>query len=438
MAATLLADVPRVRPTARRVNRWARRTEGTLALLLVAVVTLALVTGLTGMLGTGDRDAVLDDIAGHSGPLTVASVEVYRALSDADATAASAFLAGGTEPAELRQRYLDDIARANAALSTAAAGAPTGESAAKVAELANHVPAYTGLVETARANNRLGLPIGAAYLREGSELVRTTMLPAAQRLYEIETGRLAESQAAAGELPLVAILLGALLVATLVAVQVFLRRRTRRLVNPGLLTATVLALAGLLWLGIGSGSSAAHSHDGRTGGTAQLEALAEARIAGLQARGDEALTLIARGNGTAFEEHFDATTRNLTEPGGLLERAAAAVSQQDTRALVERAKATARHWVEVNRQLRQLDKEGRYADAVRMATGSAPDSSARLAGELDGSLGAAIEAASARFDAATLKAEDAVSGLAAGIGILCLLVMIAAAVGMWPRIAEYR
>ncbi len=439
MTATLLADPSRESlPTARRVDRWARRTEGQLALLLIAVVLLGLVTGLAGMLGTSDRGAVLDDIAGHSGPVTVASVEVYRALSDADATSASAFLAGGTEPVELRQRYLDDIARANAALSTAAAGAPTGESAAKVAELANHVPAYTGLVETARANNRQGLPIGAAYLREASELVRTTMLPAAQRLYEIENGRLAASQAEAGELPWVTITLGVLLIAGLVAIQVFLRLRTRRLLNLGLVVATVLAVAGVLWLGIGAGSSAGHSDESRADGTAQLEALAEARIAGLQARSDEALALIARGNGAVFEEHFDATTKTLTEPGGLLERASAVVSQQDTRGLVERAMATAQRWVEVNTRLRQLDREGKYAEAVTAATGSDPDSSARLASELDGSLGTAIDQASARFDSATRDARDSVAGLTAGIGILCLLVMIASAVGMWPRIAEYR
>jgi hypothetical protein len=424
--------------TARRVNRWARRTEGKLALLLAAVVVLGIVTGLAGMLGTSDRGDVLDDIAGHSGPLTVASVNVYRALSDADATAASAFLAGGTEPAELRQRYLDDIARANAALSTAAAGAPTGESATKVAELANQVPAYTGLVETARTNNRLGMPIGAAYLREASELMRTTMLPAAQRLYEIEAGRLAESQAEAGELPWVTITLGTLLIAGLVAIQVHLRLRTRRLLNVGLLAATVLALTGVLWLGIGTGNSAGHSDDSRADGTAPLEALAEARIAGLQARSDEALTLIARGNGTVFEEHFNATTKNLTEPGGLLERASAAMSQRDTRDLVERAKTAARDWVEVNTRLRQLDREGKYAEAVAAATGTGPDTSASLASDLDSSLGTAIDQASGRFDSATRDARDSVSGLAAGIGVLCLLVLIAAAVGMWPRIAEYR
>jgi hypothetical protein len=444
-SSSRLADPPQVNGfravsavRAERVARWANRTDGKLALLVAAVIVVGLAAGLAGALDVRDRASVLDDVAGHSGPLTVASVEVYRALSDADATSASAFLAGGTEPADLRQRYLNDIAAANAALSTAAAGAPTGESAAKVAELANHVPTYTGLVETARTYNRQGLPLGAAYLREASELVRSTMLPAAQRLYEIETDRLAASQADAGRLPWFAIVLGLLLIGGFIAIQLYLARRTRRMLNPGLLIATGLALASLIWLVAGAASSAGHSDASRTDGTAQLEALAEARIAGLQARSDEAMTLVARGNGAAFEQHFDATAKKLTEPGGLLERARQSVAQPDTREAVDTASGAAQRWVGVNTELRKLDREGKYTDAVTMATGSEPGSSASLARGFDGSLGAAIQQATARFDLATADAQDALSGLAIGIVALCVLAVVAAAVGMWPRIAEYR
>src|SRR5260370_34882474 len=47
---------------------------------------------------------------------------------------------------------------------------------------------YTGLVETARTNNRAGNPVGSSYLSEASALMQTQSLPDAQRLYE-ETSR---------------------------------------------------------------------------------------------------------------------------------------------------------------------------------------------------------------------------------------------------------
>ena len=43
---------------------------------------------------------------------------------------------------------------------------------------------YTGLVETARTNNRAGNPVGSSYLSEASSLMQTQILPDAQRLYE--------------------------------------------------------------------------------------------------------------------------------------------------------------------------------------------------------------------------------------------------------------
>ena len=418
--------------------RWARRTEGRLLLLLATVVVVGLATGLTGAVQVSARGGLLDEVAGRSGPLTVAAVEVYQALSDADATSVSAFLTGGAESTDLRARYLGDIARANAALSTAATGAATGESAARVAELANYVPTYTGLVATARAYSRQGHPLGATYLRMASELVRTTMLPAAQRLYQIEAARLAASQARAGEPPWAALTLSVLLIGCLVGVQIYLKRRTRRLLNLGLLPATALSLAGMIWLAAGTAASASRGEASQRDGTGQIEPLVQARITGLQARSDEAMTLVARGNGAVFDQHFDDATRQLTGEGGLLNQAKATVDQPETRDAVEAATGAAQRWLAMHTELRKRDTEGNYTEAVRMATDPGPASTGSLAMDLDRLLGQAIEQANDRFYRATSNAREALSGLAAGMAVFCALAVGAAVVGMWPRIAEYR
>src|SRR6266581_7886662 len=106
--------------------------------------------------------------------------QIYRALSDADATAASAFLSGGLEPIAARRRYQADIAQAAAHLESATAAAGHSPAARDLARLSAGLPVYAGEVETARADNRLGLPLGAAYLREASSLMRGALLPAAR------------------------------------------------------------------------------------------------------------------------------------------------------------------------------------------------------------------------------------------------------------------
>src|ERR1700746_2266886 len=50
--------------------------------------------------------------APHGEPLSLDAEQINPSLSDADATAASAFLAGGLEPAQARQRYQADITEA--------------------------------------------------------------------------------------------------------------------------------------------------------------------------------------------------------------------------------------------------------------------------------------------------------------------------------------
>ena len=105
-----------------------------------------------------------------SEPVSLDGQQIYRALSDADATAATAFLSGGLEPIAARHRYQADIAQAASRLEAATAIAGHSAAARGLAALSAALPVYAGEVETARADNRLGLPLGAAYLREAASL----------------------------------------------------------------------------------------------------------------------------------------------------------------------------------------------------------------------------------------------------------------------------
>ena len=113
---------PAAAPAARLRKRAAGRFRGTpgrLVLATVALVVLGLATGVAGVVGVRQRAGLVDGAVAQSGELAVAAQRLYRALSDADATAASAFLEGGVEPVALRERYQADIADAAAARATA-------------------------------------------------------------------------------------------------------------------------------------------------------------------------------------------------------------------------------------------------------------------------------------------------------------------------------
>jgi FtsH-binding integral membrane protein len=102
----------------------------------------------------------------------------------------------------------------------------------------------------ADADNRLALPLGAAYLREASGLMRATLLGKARDLYAVENANLSATSAQATGLPLIVVTLvaGLVLGYLLLRAARWLRGRTNRVLNAGLVAAGVFLVVSLAWL----------------------------------------------------------------------------------------------------------------------------------------------------------------------------------------------
>ena len=435
-----------VRPAgAGRVGRTAarlRRTPGRLALFTAVLVALGLATGLAGVVGVRQRAGLIDEVGSVDGRLAVAAQNLYRALSDADATAASSFLAGGVEPVAQRERYQADVSAATAALAEVSRGdIGTDRFAEAVARLSGQLPVYTGLVETARTYNRQGLPVGAAYLREASGLMRERLLPAAQDVYRAVTDRLDAERGDASGFPWFTTLLGLATLACLILAQRFVSRRTNRVFNVGLVASTGVTVLLLLWLGVSAAVVDHRLDSSRDDGSAQVDVLATARVAALQARADEALTLVARGNGKTFEDDYGAAMARLAGgdgSGGLLGQARSGATDDTTREAVAAATRLSRDWLAAHRKLRSSDDSGQYAEAVAAAVGTDADSTASIAAHLDGVLASAIDHDSGRFRSQARSAGGGLSGLVPGLVVLTLVGVAAGALGLRRRMVEYR
>src|SRR5580692_6551847 len=243
---------PAVPAGSRRFRPTLSTTPGRLRLLLIVGVLLSLAWGaLAGFTATQYATAASSVVTTRE-PLSLDAQQIYSRLSDANDAAATAFLTGGLEPPAVRQRYLADVAAAASGIeqATANGGAAAGTAAQDLNTLAKDLPVYAGEVETARADNRLGLPLGAAYLREASALLRGTLLPAASDIYTNQSGLLTSASAQATGLPLmvVAIVIGLGIGYVLYRSWRWLTRRTHRRVNYGLLVAAVAGAISLVWL----------------------------------------------------------------------------------------------------------------------------------------------------------------------------------------------
>ena len=444
-------------PAVRRAWWRSRLDEATtparLRLLLALLILLSLAWGVLAALTADQHASAAADVVAVSEPLSLDAEQIYTSLSDADATAANAFLAGGLEPTKARQRYQADITQA--AIRIEAASALVGSSAARtqlpghlakqasaagtavgddLAILSGQLPVYTDEVGTARADNRLGLPLGAAYLREASGLLRGTLLPAASDIYTRESALLTSASAQATGLPLIVIaaIAGLGLGYVLFRSSRWLSRHTHRVVNYGLLLAALAGLVSLVWLVAAFVVGRGDLLYAQQQGSAPAQAFARAEVAALQAHADESLTLIDNGGDDSYQKDYLAQQKLLGPgPGTLL----AAVQAEGGGGPGPDVAAQARAWYQAHAALRAKDDAGSHGAAVQSAlSGEAATSFARLSATLS----AGINDHQAVFATSARSGRDAFTGLAVGMIVASLVMVGGCAWGLSRRLAEYR
>jgi hypothetical protein len=422
----------------RRRDRW-RAAAGTAPgrLRLAALGLSVLVLGLGALTGwqVTDRTDAADQVVTHSQPLSQNAAEIYRSLADADTTAAAGFLLAGNEPADLRQRYQNDLANATQLLTQAAAQSTgSAQAQALVSQLNQQLPVYAGLVETARTDDRQGLPLGAAYLRYASDTMQHQLLPQAQQLSQLELGRLNRDYGDARATPWAAYGLGVLVLAALVWVQLRLFRRTNRVFNLGLLGATGAVLAMLVWLGAAALAADSSLQQSVDRGTAPLKALNEARIDTLKARTAENLNLVARGSTTQYDQ--DWTQDQMSDAGAI--STALRLAPGGAAGKIADAQNSFRTWGDRHGSATAKNNNGDYQGALDDTVGSTDTSAAPAFQATDQSLADAVKVEQADFLSAARDGRDATETVAAAAGVLALLGTAGALTGLGRRLAEYR
>jgi hypothetical protein len=413
----------------RLITDW-NTTPGKLRIArLILVIGILLAGSVAGLAGYARVEAT-GQIAAHLEPLNANVTTLYRSLADADATVAAAFLSGDAEPPELRTQYEQDWNLAAGLLAQAAAqtGGQTGDEPGtvdRIADINKQLALYTGYVERVRANNRQGNAAAArAYLGLASELMRNHILPQAEGLQRQQASRLDDAYGQAGSLPIVALTAGAVSLAGLIWAQVFVFRRTHRVMNLGLVAASTAVVAGLLWwMSAGAASAAAltgaHRHSQAVSG-----ALGPAQIAALQARAIEANRLVSSTGPT--EEDFRQQIQLARSSLGDAQR-----SGSDQNGLAE-VQAAVEDYSRAHGDVQKRVEAGADAnDAVNTAA-------ARFK-TLDQTISTAIDRERAVFGDDIQHAQSGwLTSLPIGTGLLALAAAVGVALGIHRRLEEYR
>jgi len=337
-----------------RVRAAARTTPGRYRLWSAATAIALILAIAAAAFATTRMRSATQRAKSTSGPVLVATQQLVASLAEADAAASAAFLSGSTEDPEQRRLYEQALARSGQQVEEIASLAGEDQAIRSVlARVSFQITRYAGLIEAARATNRIPSASADAngYLVSAVRLADQIVQGDVTTLTDVAQASLRRDQdrRPSGLLIALVVLVAALLV--LGAGQAMLVRVSRRILNVPLVVATLLSLAALAWTALAAQRSGTVLDDAERDGYDSIVVTAQLGRAGFGAKAAETLAVIT--GDAAQRAEADADARRVAAaavtpevvasvrrgeargaPGGLIGQAADAADSPRERAAV--------------------------------------------------------------------------------------------------------
>ncbi|WP_299557080.1 protein kinase G-activating protein GlnX [uncultured Mycolicibacterium sp.] len=408
-------------------------TPGRILTIAVVLSTLVVASAFATSTTINDRQQALTTVLDHTEPLAFSAGQLYTTLSVADAAAATGFIAG-SEPREVRQRYEQAITDAAVALTRASSGLTDEPLVQLLGRINAELAVYTGLVETARTNNRAGNPVGSSYLSEASSLMQSQILPDAERLYEALSAQVDAETTASTRIPAPVILVVAATVLFGLFANRWLARRTRRRINIGFVAGGLAVAIMVVWVGTALALSTADSRRAKETAAESLKTVTTMAITAQQARADETLALIRRGDENLRKQSYYRRIETMQQQLREYLNHKDSIDKSDLRD----AEQLLARWRAADDRINAYIAVGNYQAATRVALGTGDDDSTPAFDKLDAALARAIEKTRVALRNDIADARRVLSGATVGAAALSIAAAVAVALGLWPRLSEYR
>ena len=312
--------------------RWQTRPErirGMAAVAVIVTVFLGLITAaIFGGVSSGLR------LIGHqSEPEVLATTDLYFRLNDMDAQVANVLLVGGQRGLGIdRQQaqaiYEQDRTQADQDLQRAAVVAGSVPSAQQsLRSVLDGLGRYEALAGEAmyldgQGSGQPGLPLADALIlyRQATDLLQGSILPSARSLTNQNTATLdaayqakrSDAQYGAGWVAMC----GAALVAVLVGMQLYFAVRYRRILNPALAGATLIAVVLVTASAVELSAAAGQLHVAKAEAFDSIIALSQARATSDDANADESRYLVDPVRAAQYQQAFENKSQQLVQLTG--------------------------------------------------------------------------------------------------------------------------
>jgi len=253
-------------------------------------------------------------------------------------------------------------------------------------------------------------------------------------LYDVTSARVDAQTTASTDVPTLGIVVvGATLLFGAYANR-WLARKTQRRLNFGFVAGGAAALIMVIWVGTVLTISTTDSRSAKSTAAESLKTVTNLAITAQQARADETLALIRRGDEDirqrSYYQRIDAMHQLLGEYLGRQD----AIDKSGLR----NADQLLSRWRQADERINSYIEVGNYQAATQVALGIGEQDSTPAFDSLERELNKAIEESRRQLRNDIVNARAVLVGATVGAVVLSMLAALAVTVGLWPRVSEYR
>ncbi|MGO8671171.1 MAG: hypothetical protein ACLQVD_07405 [Capsulimonadaceae bacterium] len=442
------------------------------ALALTCAATLLFFLAVEAV--TAQMHYAMKTIGHDSAPSIVMAEKIKAGLADMDADVANELIAPPGQYQDALNAYDADRKQVTDNLVSAAENITYGD--AERVPIRN-IEEGLGVFEADVAQSRVfhkrgGDPEVLPSYHQATLEMHKVLLPAADALDKANDDMLtkvyADQKAVCGTIVGFFWTAGVLLLAALAALQIFLVRRMRRLVNPLLALATLLAIGFIVFSAASFQEESIHLKVAKEDCFDSIYALWHARAIAYDANAAESRWLLDPSYGSSSAAEFFANIAKLASfgPSESLNSLADQAAQVHVNANAwanqvpadfkgflademrnitfsgekEDAINTMRAlgtYVAIDTQIRQLENSGKHDDAIALCCGTLPGQSDWAFSQFDTALGSLIDVNQQQFDLAVSRGDSQLLPFAWLTPVACIAIAGLALLGVLPRIREY-
>ena len=426
------------------------------ASLLLLIATISSVQGQRHAIKTVGKDAA---------PSILNAQRIKDSLADMDANVANELLVKPGQNPEAVKAYNERRQKLANLLVSVAENITYGDAERQpIQTLQLSLGEYLTTIQRARDFNERGDTNGVLVTyRVAAKIIDNSLLPAAEALNQANLDKLEETyaneRAASGRALFVVVISGFALIGVLVAIQMFLYHRMRRILNPMLVAATAIAIVFLGYTIRALLVSSHHLKVAKQDSFASLLVLRQARALAYSANADESRYLLDRAlastheeayftkvaqiasipNGQTFESVAIASGQNQKVEGftGLLADALNNITFAGERDTAVKTLSTFGTYFTLDQQIRQLEQSGRHVEAVALCTGYKPGQSNWAFEQFKQAHQEFLDINMKAFEEAVDRGFKDVEGFEISAPIVTVAIALLTLFGLLPRIKEY-